>query len=587
MRNLSLCLFVVVAVGCAACSSSPKSTTPSPDVSSTCDGGTVCAEMACGVGMVCEDMASADLALVDSAYADEGSWMDLGRSVDAAVDMAIPDVTSDMGLELDGAVDLDMPEVPMIKKALLIFIDGFIPEGIDTSQTPALDALLAHAASSRLTRAESTTISGSGWSSFLTGVHWDKHQVPDNAFLNPNYTDYPHIFARLKQARPQAVVGGCQSWGPIETGLVEPSSPDFTSFHDYYDYDDDYWDAASCDSLCAEDVIGFAAEPSMDLLVVMFGELDGVAHQSGYGANFDTYQRMLTKTDGHVGDIVAAIKARPTYDDEDWLVIVGTDHSGNPTGHHGQNIPEHRLTPLIVSGPSVALGEIWPPPQTVDIVPTALKHLGVSIDPAWGMDGVPVGFQATGPPVAAFDQNLIFNGDAEYERGYEGYEGVPDSWLPGWVDPGELTVVRYDSPNGYPTSTGPGPSNRGSNFFAGGATTQDTYATWTVDVSPLAAGIDAGANYRLAGWLGGYSIQDDAVSLTASFRDAGGIELAQTKIGPVVSSDRGGVTGLFDRSTSSDVPSGTRQIEVRLEATRVTGSNDGYADNLSLVLTAL
>jgi hypothetical protein len=46
-------------------------------------------------------------------------------------------------------------------KALLVFIDGFIPEGINTSETPTLDLLLAESAWSLTARAESTTISGS------------------------------------------------------------------------------------------------------------------------------------------------------------------------------------------------------------------------------------------------------------------------------------------------------------------------------------------------------------------------------------------------------------------------------------------
>jgi len=472
-----------------------------------------------------------------------------------------------------------------VPKALLVFIDGFIPEGIDTSETPIIDGLMAGSAWSRTARSESTTISGSGWSSFVTGVHWDKHQVPDNAFSNPNYTDYPHIFARLKEARPDAVVGGCQSWEPIESGLVTPSNPDFSAFHDYYLYADDYWDADSADTLCAQAVVSFAAEPDVDLLVMMFGELDGVGHESGYGANFATYQAMLSKVDAEIGDIVAAIEARPTYADESWLIIVSSDHGGEPALHHGYNIPEHRLIPFIVSGDASAEGEIWPAPQTVDIVPTALHHLGVDLDESWGIDGVAVGLESTAPPQAALGENLIFNGDAEYERGYEGYVSVPDAWVPGWFDPGYFTVVQYDSPDGYPTSSDPGPADRGENFFAGGWIGEDTYASWTVDLSPLASAIDAGAVWTLNGWLGGYAAQEDTASVTASFFDASDSELATTTIGPVSAADRGDVTGMVEQTSFGTLPSGVRKVIVTVDATWATGFNDGYADNLSLIIS--
>ncbi|MDG2375073.1 MAG: alkaline phosphatase family protein, partial [Woeseiaceae bacterium] len=104
------------------------------------------------------------------------------------------------------------------KKVLLIFIDGLIPSAIELSETPNIDVLMVDSAWSMTGRAESTTISGSGWSSFLTGVHWDKHQVPDNDFTNPNFTDYPHIFSQLKAGFPNSVVAGCQTWQPIESG---------------------------------------------------------------------------------------------------------------------------------------------------------------------------------------------------------------------------------------------------------------------------------------------------------------------------------------------------------------------------------
>ena len=230
-------------------------------------------------------------------------------------------------------------------------------------------------------------------------------------------------------------------------------------------------------------------------------------------------------------------------------------------------------------------GEIWPPPQTVDVLPTTMRHLGATVDPAWGIDGVAVGFAPSAPPVAAFGDNLIFNGDGEYERGYTGYTDVPDASLPGWSDPGYLTTVRYDSPGGYPASTDPGPASRGENFFAGGWVSEDTWATWSMDVSNLSAGIDAGASWSLSAWLGGYADQNDAATLTASFRDDADAELATATIGPVTAADRGNATGMLERTATGAVPAGTRSITVTLAGDWSEGFNDGYADNLSLVLT--
>ena len=53
----------------------------------------------------------------------------------------------------------------------------------------------------------------------------------------------------------------------------------------------------------------------------------------------------------------------------------------------------------------------------------------------------------------------------------------------------------------------------------------------------------------------------------------------------IAAAERGGVTGLFLRSSNGALPSGTRFIEFTLTNRVVTGMNDASADKLSVVLT--
>ncbi len=86
--------------------------------------------------------------------------------------------------------------------------------------------------------------------------------------------------------------------------------------------------------------------------------------------------------------------------------------------------------------------------------------------------------------------------------------------------------------------------------------------------------------------MGGFLTDGDNATLSITFKSALGSPLGTASIGPVSAADRGNVTGLLPRSTSGNVPTGTRQIDVLLQMTRTDGaSNDGYADNLSLVFT--
>jgi hypothetical protein len=96
-----------------------------------------------------------------------------------------------------------------------------------------------------------------------------------------------------------------------------------------------------------------------------------------------------------------------------------------------------------------------------------------------------------------------------------------------------------------------------------------------------------GATFRLSGWLGGYDGQDDNAVLSVTFKDARKATIGTTTaIGPVLAADRGYISSLVYREATGAVPTGAKSVVVTLTMTRVPPGvyNDGYADNLALVL---
>ncbi len=479
---------------------------------------------------------------------------------------------------------LDRPD----PKVLMIFIDGFIPEAIETASATNLARLMREGAFSLDARAESTAISGSGWSTFLTGVHWDKHGVPDNAFEHPRYDRCRHVAALLRAERPDAVVATSLCWDPIWEHLVQPLGLEHASNHQEESSLEDFFDSNSNDALVAADVAGWLALPDVQLAIAMFGDLDEAGHSQGnlhYDAWDERYRGVLRQIDVHVGELLQAIRRRPTWACEDWLVLVSADHAGSLNLGHGRNLREHRRIPLIVSGPSVARGEIWPPPTHADLVPTALAHLGVALRPEWELDGRVLGRAPSERPRARQGENLIFQGDAELERGFAGTAGFPDAWVAGWSDPGALTVLRYGSEGGFPSASDPRSPTAGANFFAGGDAETDTWIEQTIDLAPLRAAIARGVEYELTGWLGGFQEEDDRAALSVTFLDGEGRILGRAVLPPVWAGDRGGKTGFVRREVHGEVPREARSVRVRLDMLASSGKNDGYADDLSLVLT--
>jgi hypothetical protein len=182
-----------------------------------------------------------------------------------------------------------------------------------------------------------------------------------------------------------------------------------------------------------------------------------------------------------------------------------------------------------------------------------------------------------------FGTNLIINGDAEESVGLIPTIGA----VSGWTGIGTLTSIPYGT-DGFPTSTSPGPANRGNNFFAGG-TSNLTNPFQYIDVSAGAGVIDAGnARFNLSGFFGGKTDQDDFAALTMILYSERGAETGRSSLGYFTKEDRGNITRLLETSTSDLIPVGTRRITVQLVmiGSVLPGSyNDGYVDNLSLVLT--
>jgi hypothetical protein len=185
---------------------------------------------------------------------------------------------------------------------------------------------------------------------------------------------------------------------------------------------------------------------------------------------------------------------------------------------------------------------------------------------------------------APYGTNRLVNGNAE--AGIAGPGHPTTVAIPGWTVAGGMSTIGYSVGGGYPTATSPGPSARGAAFFSGGTAATATL-TQTVSLSTTATDVDAGSvDYALTGWLGGYLTQTDYAKVVITFKNSGGTSLGTAQIGPVTPADRGDVTGLLQRTAAGGVPVGARSITVTVTAARDSGTNnDGYADNLSLVLS--
>jgi len=127
---------------------------------------------------------------------------------------------------------------------------------------------------------------------------------------------------------------------------------------------------------------------------VYFHQPDTVGHILGFSPDVPRYIESIENVDREIGRVLEALRSRTGYDDEDWLIVVTTDHGGIDRTHRGgSDEPDVLTVPIIISGESAVTGSIEGSAYIVDIVPTLLTHLGIEIDPEWGLDGEVIGLE--------------------------------------------------------------------------------------------------------------------------------------------------------------------------------------------------
>ncbi len=210
---------------------------------------------------------------------------------------------------------------------------------------------------------------------------------------------------------------------------------------------------------------------------------------------------------------------------------------------------------------------------------------------AYAVKATPMDFSA-GPPTVRLawepaeavrvSDNLIQNPGAEIT--------ADPGDVPLWTIASEFApmIFSYGDPD-FPSSTGPGPADRGLHFFAGGNGNTRSALRQVVVIDPVwQEAINAGrAKFRFSAFLGGYLQQADSTSARLIFRFATGDSTIGVVNAPTITSiEREGQTGLFPVEVNDRLPADTGVILVDVFFQGGEGTfNDGYADNFELVLS--
>jgi predicted AlkP superfamily pyrophosphatase or phosphodiesterase len=200
------------------------------------------------------------------------------------------------------------------------------------------------------------TWSGPCWATIATGTGVAGHGITGNDLTGHRLAEHPDFVTRATRAGLPTLLA-VSGWPPLalpEDGgplFAEATRREFTAVPEAGLAWDaarqggreaglDAWDAADEATTAAAAVILAAEAPRLSF--VYLGAVDFAGHATGSGA---AYRAALRAADQRVGRLVAAVRSRPsdpeeTGPEENWTIVVVTDHGHLDEGGHGGREPE-------------------------------------------------------------------------------------------------------------------------------------------------------------------------------------------------------------------------------------------------------
>ncbi len=290
-------------------------------------------------------------------------------------------------------------------KAVFIIVDGIPADVIEAVATPNLDGISGQAGYARAYvggevggDTESPTISAVGYNSLLTGTWANKHNVWGNSIKDPNYA-YWDIFRIAKEDNPSLQTAIFSTWTDNRTKLIgnglEAAGGEKLDYHfdgleldtEQFPHDGEGEYIGRIDAAVAEDAARYIGENGPDLSWVYLEHTDGVAHRLG---DSQEQHDAVQLADEQVGAIWKAIRNRQDTQNEDWLLVVTTDHGRDPsTGRSHGRQSERERTIWIVTNSDRLNDRFHEFPGIVDILPSIIAHLQIDMPRSIGeqLDG--------------------------------------------------------------------------------------------------------------------------------------------------------------------------------------------------------
>jgi hypothetical protein len=268
----------------------------------------------------------------------------------------------------------DAEGVALPGHVLVIGVDGVRFDLLGPETTPAIWGLgQAGFLAPVIVDEDTPSWSGPCWATIVTGTGVAGHGITANDLTGHRLAEHPDfVTVATRAGLPTLLV--VSGWPPL--ALAEDGGPLFAEatrreFVAVKEVSLEAWDAA--DEAATALAAGVLAGDAPRLSFVYLGAVDIYGHVTGSGAR---YRAEALAADQRAGRLIEAVRSRPGYDQEDWTIIVVTDHGHLDQGGHGGREPEVVTAWAAGAGPGLRPGDPVPVTRQVDIAPLVLAALG-------------------------------------------------------------------------------------------------------------------------------------------------------------------------------------------------------------------